>query len=138
MFNKQAELVCIGSENYKDPKYEGQISQAFSSPAYYNHEVYEDNSNQAYFSNSYIDFINKWWRQTVLNIKYLLKPQGLLALNIKDKLELFDLGTDMKNVLIEYGFTLIDTYQIQITKNNIFSRKDGKFKYEPIYIFQKE
>jgi hypothetical protein len=138
MFNKQAELVCIGSENYKDPKYEGQISLAFSSPAYYNHEVYEDNSNQAYFSNSYIDFINKWWRQTVLNIKYLLKPQGLLALNIKDKLELFDLGTDMKNVLIEYGFTLIDTYQIQITRNNIFSRKDGKFKYEPIYIFQKE
>lgn len=136
-FNKKVELYCIGSENYCDSKYEGKVSLAFSCPPYFNIEKYEDDPSQAYFDNSYVNFINNWWRQTAQNIVKLLKVDGIMALNVQDIVDGFNLGKDMCNVLKEYGLVLIDTYQVQITRNTSFGRSNGKHKYEPIYIFKK-
>jgi hypothetical protein len=138
MFNKQAEILCMGSENYCDPKYHGRVALAFSCPPYFNIEKYENNVSQAYFDNNYLNFINKWWRATVQNIKALLKTDGILALNIKEKIDGFNMGEDMCNIVKECGFILIDTYQVQITRNTVFGHAKGNFKYEPIYFFKKD
>lgn len=138
MLNKKVKLHCIGSENYCDLQYEGKIALAYSCPPYFNIEKYENNSKQAYFNDSYIDFINVWWRKTSQNILKLLKDDGIIALNVQDMVDGFNLGKDMCNVLRECGFNLIDTYQVQISKNTVFGTKSGSHKYEPIFILQKK
>lgn len=137
MLNKQVELICKGSENYCDPKYHGQISLAFSCPPYFNVEMYEDSSSQAYFGDNYLEFINGWWRKTMQNIVELLKDDGIFALNIKERIDGFNLGEDTCNVARECGLKLTDTYQVQLTRNKSFGWANGEYKYEPIYVFVK-
>jgi len=138
-FNKKAEIIHQGSETYCDPKYLGKVNLAFSSAPYFNLEKYEDANSQAYTS-GYINFIHGWWKSTVKNIKNLLIDNGILALNIKDKVEDFNLMEDMCNIIKEYGFELIHTYQMQLSRNTSFRNKDKNvenWKYEPIFIFRK-
>jgi len=137
MLNKQVELVCDGSENYCDPKYHGKIALAFSCPPYFNVEKYDSSTSQAYYNDNYIDFINKWWRSTAQNVSKLLKEGGVFAINIKERIGGFNLSEDMCNVVRECGFKLIDTYQVQLTRNTVFGNAKGEYKYEPIYCFRK-
>lgn len=135
MFNKTADIICGGSENYCPSEYEKKISLAFSSPPYYNLEKYENDISQAN-SKDYIHFINEYWCQTIENIDFMLKDDGIIALNIKDDVDGFNLGIDMCNVIREKGYSLVDTYNIQLSKNLSFGKKT-EIKYEPIYIFKK-
>ena len=137
MLNKQVELVCEGSEKYCDTKYHGQVALAFSCPPYFNVEKYEDSSSQAYHNDNYLGFINNWWRYTMQNIVKLLKDDGVFALNIKERVDGFNLAEDMCNVAREYGLKLFDTYQVQLSRNKSFGNAKGEYKYEPIYIFSK-
>jgi tRNA1(Val) A37 N6-methylase TrmN6 len=137
MFDKEADIICDGSENYCDPKYIGKVNVAFSSPPYYDQEVYEDSDTQAYSSGSYCSFINDWWRKTMNNIDKLLVEDGLFILNIKDEVKGFNLSKDMINVAREKGYEIIDTYYIQLNKNLVFKNKDSKDKLEPIYVLKK-
>lgn len=135
--NKEAEIICSGSETYCDPKYINFVDVAFSSPPYFNQEIYEDNPSQAYHNGDYSSFINNWWRKTVQNINKLLKPNGYFIINVKENVNGFLLAQDMCNIAKETGFKLIDTYKIQLSRNLKFRNKDGQHKYEPIFIFQK-
>jgi tRNA1(Val) A37 N6-methylase TrmN6/DNA-binding CsgD family transcriptional regulator len=135
--NKNAEIICSGSENYFNIKYEGKIALAFSSPPYFNVEKYENNKTQAYHNENYVGFINLYWRKTVQNTIKLLKNDGIFAINIADDASGFNIGEDMCNVLKEYDLDLIDTYKIQLAKNTVFGNKNNNIKYEPIHIFRK-
>lgn len=137
MFNREAEIICMGSENYCDSKYENQIALAFSCPPYYDIEKYEDHTSQAYSNGNYVDFINVWWRQTMKNIVKLLKDDGIFAINIKETVNGFNIAEDMCNVARENNMILVDTYQVQITRNINFGHKKMVHKYEPIFIFKK-
>ncbi len=137
MFNRTVDLQCVGSENYCDPKYQGKVALAFSCPPYFNVEKYENDPGQAYADGSYINFINIWWRKSAQNIIKLLKDDGVLALQVQDVVDGFNLGKDMCNVLREYGMELFDQYKVQITRNTSFGRPDGTHKYEMIYLFRK-
>lgn len=138
LLNKEAEFVCCGSEEYCDAKYIGKIDLAFSSPPYYNQEVYEENDKQAYFNKDYNYFINNWWKSTVKNIYDLLKSDGVFILNVKDNMDGFLLAQDMINIANLAGFLHIDTYQLQLSKNLVFKNNSGSHKYESIYVFKKQ
>lgn len=132
-FNKEVEFHNIGSEDYCGES----VNFAFSSPPYFNLEVYENNSKQA-GSRSYIDFLNLYWKPTIQNIDKMLVKGGKLALNITDKtINSFSVGQDMCNVIKDMGYTEINKYNIQLTKNLNFNNKSNSHKYEPIYIFEK-
>lgn len=133
--NKEAEIIQGGAENYTD--YIGQVNLAFSSPPYFNIEQYEDNPNQAAYDNSYSNFINVWWRKTVKNITKMLTDDGYFIINIKKELDKFNIAEDMSNVILENGFKLETTYQMQLSKNTIFRNIGGQHKYEPIFVFKK-
>src|SRR5258708_5387558 len=137
MLNKDVNINCIVSEPYSDPRYEGKVTLAFSCPPYFNIEKYDDNPGQAYFNINYLDFISVWWDQTVKNIYKLLKDDGIFAINVKDKVDGFNLGEDMRNVVVRNGFSLIDTYQVQLTRTTVYGGANGNFKYEPIFIMKK-
>lgn len=135
--NKECEIVCDGSENYCNPKYINKVKVAFSSPAYYNQEVYENNPSQAYINRDYKSFINDWWKETAKNIYSLLRDDGRFLLNIKDEVDGFFLSDDMNAIAKQVGFKLVDKYNIRLTRNVVFRNSTGQHKHEPIYVFSK-
>jgi hypothetical protein len=136
MFNRNVDLRCVGSEDFCDQKYVEKVDVAFSSPPYYNLEVYCDEKSQAY-SSSYVDFLNSYWRKTVANISSLLSENGRFIINIIDKVDGFEIGNDMCNVVREAGFEVEHEYKIQLSRNLEFGGKKDEHKYEPIYVFKR-
>jgi hypothetical protein len=135
--NKEAELHCLGSEEFCDPNLIGKVNVAFSSPPYFMLELYEqDDAKQAYRNNDYLYFIN-WWKKTVANIDQLLTSDGLFIINICKEVDIFAIEQDMCNVIREKGFELQETYQMQITRNLQFGNRQ-EHKMEPIHIFKRK
>lgn len=131
-------LYADGSENFYKEEYKEKVQLAFSSPPYFNLEVYNNGENQAYSNNQYIDFINGWWKKTVQNIVKMLKPGGIFALNMIEHLDGFNILEDMSGIMLKNGLKEIDRFQIQLSRNKAFMNANGKHKYEPILIFQKQ
>jgi len=134
--NKEVDIVCCGSENYFDSNYENKVDLAFSSPPYFNLEIYENNISQAN-STTYQSFIHNYWENTVKNTVRMLKDGAHFILNIKDIVDGFLLSEDMLNICYKHGLKLVDTYKIQLTKHTNFKNKSGEHKFEPIYVLQK-
>src|ERR1700722_2326429 len=130
--NKSAEIIQSGSENYYDEKYAGKVNVAFSSPPYFNTEMYEDNATQAGHNGDYSYFINDWWGKTVDNIGKLLIDNGYFILNVKEQVGKFNIFEDMKNVAISKGFKQIDLFQMKLLRHNAYRAKNAELKYEPI------
>ena len=137
MLNKTVDLTCIGSENFCNDKYIGKVKLAFSSPPYYNLEIYDQANNQAY-SGGYVEFINKYWRKTVENIDKLLTDDGVFILNVNEIVNGFSVGEDMRNVIKEADFDLTETYYIQLTRNKKFGGEKEEHKLEPILVFKRK
>ena len=118
-------LEHVGAENFCPLEYKDQISLAFSSPPYFDSEIYDNNDATQAYHNGYEQYLN-WFDKVLQNIKILLKPNGILALNITE-----NIFKDIEKYLI--GFKLIDKYNIQLSRNLKFSDD----KLEPIYILKK-
>lgn len=136
-FNKEAEIVQAGSEEYCPEQYQGKVKLAFSSPPYFNLEHYSNDKSQAYSDCSYANFINGYWKKTVVNIDKLLLPEGYFLLNIKETIGAFNLAEDMLNVIKGQGFKLLGRYDMQLSRNTAFGGRDDKHKYEPIFVLKR-
>jgi hypothetical protein len=134
-FNFNAEIYCIGSEDFKPKE---KIDFAFSSPPYWNKEIYTNEETQAYNKyKTYEDFIENYWRQTVKNIKSKLR--GVFAINIgnfanKENEKLID---DFTRIIEEEGFKLIDFWILRSATSHLASKKKtGKIsKDEPVLFY---
>jgi len=69
----------------------------FSSPPFYNKEVYNNSENQAYNNKSFDEFLNNWWLPTAKMVHMGLKPGGIFVLNMSA-----DLAPDMLNFVRAY------------------------------------
>ena len=128
--------------------YKGKVDLILTSPPYFNQEQYSTDKEQSYnLYPSYEDWINGYIRKT-FQIGYdLLKPNGILLLNIADTKEL-SLELDTLGVLEEIGFEFqyeigmkmkrylgLDTEKIY---NRYYDEDRGKYvKVEPILKFVK-
>lgn len=135
-FNKSVDLNNQGSEHFFKQEYENKIDLAFSSPPYFNLEKYCEDISQAY-SGTYQQFLHNYWSKTVDNIDKMLKPSGLFFLNIKEKVDGFNIADDMIAFFKLKNYSLEKTYNIQLTKNLKFNNKSGVHKYEPIFVLKK-
>lgn len=104
----------------------------FTSPPYFDTEKYSDEPTQSYLAfpspKSWVDgFLSK----TIENCYYLLKEDGVLAINIADvpKVKVSDVIIEMAESI---GFRYLETRQYEIS-----SVSDSSSKKEPIYIFGK-
>ncbi len=132
-FNQSIDLHCIGSEHFAPEKYLGKVNFAFSSTPYYDLEIYDNSTTQACYNRSYVSFVNEWWKSVVNNIDRLLTSDGILALNVAERIHnRYDFAEDMKAIVLSNGFELVETYRIR------FSRNEDNAKYEPIFVFRKE
>lgn len=135
---KQCELLNIGSEFYYDEKYKNTIDLAFSSPPYFNKEVYSEELTQCY-NQGYDYFINHWWKKTVENMSMMLKSNGKLIVNIVDKYKKYELSKDMLDICANYGFLLEETLYLKLSKSHLTDKVNTKNinKLEPIYVLNR-
>lgn len=135
------ELHCCGSEVFKGP--ENSIDFTFSSPPYFNLEVYSDEETQCY--NKFPE-LNQWLegyvRETIKNIKHMLKPGRCYAVNIAD----FKVGGGSEvayvdewiRISTEEGMPLFDTVYLGVTaRAGSAEQAAGELKKENILIFKK-
>ena len=135
------ELHCIGSELFKGDK--NSIDFMFTSPPYYDLEVYSDEKTQCY--NKYTtldDWIKYFVEPTINNIIYMLKPSHVYAVNIKD----FNSGgkevkfvDEWIRISKEYGAKLYKTCFLGLQpRPGTANKKSTVLQTEGIYIFKKQ
>jgi intein-encoded DNA endonuclease-like protein/tRNA1(Val) A37 N6-methylase TrmN6 len=77
-FNSRVEFHQIGSENLN---IEQKVDFCFSSPPFFDKEIYVKEDSQAY-SNGLDNFINDWWMKTIENVHRIIITDGTLILNM--------------------------------------------------------
>ena len=134
------ELHCIGSEDFRGPA--NSVDFCFTSPPYFNLEVYSDEPTQCY--NKFPE-LNEWLegyvRETVKNIGHMLKPGRVYAINIAD----FNCGSTLVKYVDEWiristeeGMPLYDTVYLGVTpRAGSKEQAAGELKKENILIFKK-
>lgn len=135
------ELHCCGAEEFRGKP--NSIDFAFSSPPYFDLEVYSDEETQCY--NKYPElegWLEGFVRQTIKNIGYMLKPGRFYAVNIAD----FKVGSggecayvdEWIRISTEEGMPLFDTVYLGVTaRAGSKEQAAGELKKENILIFKK-
>lgn len=123
-YQHKTEIYNIGSENFIEDKYINQISLAFSSPPYFDTEIYCNENTQCNLND--FQYYLHYWNKTCENIYLLLKKDGKFIINISDLYK-----DDLLQIALEHKFTLIDTLYL---KYRSFSNKE---KLEPVLVLQK-
>ena len=128
------ELHQCGSEEYI-PKPET-LDFCFTSPPYFNTEKYSDEESQ-----SWVQYPSQEsWRvgflkRTMKNCFYGLKPNGKMLINIANVKTYPNLEEDTVRTAKEVGFKYIGEWKLSLSAQ---PANDDRYKYEPIFIFEKE
>jgi hypothetical protein len=150
-----------GSEEiHKHPRfqqYKGKVDLIFTSPPYWQRELYSKDPNQAgvKYGSSYESWRDGFLRPTLLTCYNWLKSGGYIAWNIADILVdgvYMPLEEDSKSYLLSLGMKYRETLKMtlasmpgsqRLDSNGIpkcknYCKVNGKYhKYEPIFVFQK-
>lgn len=126
-------LFDKGSEEVKLE--ENSIDFSFTSPPYvtdksFVKEFYSRDENQAY-AKGMDYFYNTYWKNTLLNVKNMLKPEKYFGLNVtKDCGKMIQMTKDVFGEPVE-------EVQLRLVKSHLNKKgKDDAIKYEPIYMFK--
>ena len=134
------ELHCCGSEDFKGP--ENSIDFAFSSPPYFDLEIYSNEETQCYNKFPELDkWLEGYVRETIKNIIHMLKPGRFYAVNIAD----FKVGSgecayvdEWIRISTEEGAPLHSTVYLGVTaRAGSAEQAAGELKKENILIFKK-
>ena len=126
-----------GSENFCS--YHNSLDLCFTSPPYFDLEQYADESTQSYLKfNNKSEWVDGFLRQTFEMCHYGLKPEKHMIINIADVKGKHNLNLEVETIRVaeEVGFRHIDTLKLALSNVNMRNKVE-KFKYEPIFIFQK-
>lgn len=123
---KNYKLIKSGSENYCGE--ENSIDLYWSSPPYLDKEMYSNDLSQAYNQGKDY-FYNIYWKKTLENVKYMLKPGKWFGLNIMDKYpQMIDMAKE------QFG-EIKETIGLKTVRSHLTKEK-GVEKFEPIYMFR--
>lgn len=112
----------------------GSVDLCFTSPPYFNTEMYSDDETQSYVKfPTREEWLNGFLGKTIDNCKHCLKDDGILAINIANVRSYPNLESDTVRMIKGKGFRLIGTmkYALSSLKHN------DKFKHEPIFVFDR-
>lgn len=143
---KKSEIHLCGSEDFtveKFPQYKNYFDIAFSSPQYFDTEIYSDEPTQSCHKYPKYDlWVKKFLRPTIHNAIDVLKKDGVFAINIFEKLP------NMKKIIVfiagEKGFKLFKEDRM-LLRTMPGKAAEGKKRdttigtnYEPIWYFMHE
>lgn len=128
------EIHNMGSEYIKG---ESLYDFAFTSPPYFNTEVYSDEPTQS--CNKFTT--QECWLEgflvvTFSNVFNSLKRKKYMAINIANVPSYPNLEQDTLNAAKRVGFAHTDTFKLALSNSTLRKGKSA-YKYEPIFIFQK-
>lgn len=135
------ELHCTGSEDFKGPA--NSVDFAFSSPPYFDLEVYSDEPTQCFNKFPVLeDWLEGYVRGTIKNIYHMLKPGCVYAVNIADfkvrggqEVAYVD---EWIRISTEEGMPLYDTVYLGVTaRAGTKLQAAGELKKENILVFKK-
>lgn len=141
-FNIDGNVINGGSEEESSYKHiPNDCDLAFSSPPYWNLEVYSDNDSQSYNKyNDYNNWINIYWENTVKNCFNHIKTNGKFILCIVDNVGKHSIGKDMVDICKKY-MTENSHLNIKVHKSHLSGKKkSGNISKttETFYIFDKK
>lgn len=120
--NAIAELYNIGSEQFI-PKLEEKVDLSFSSPPYFNYEIYTNCNTQSYIRyNNYNCWLENYVKRTLENIYKYTKTNGLHLVNLEDTKRI-KLLNDWLDIATQIGFKLEEIETLSTRKR--FSNKNG-------------
>jgi DNA modification methylase len=126
-----------GSEKFCP--FNNSLDLCFTSPPYFDLEQYADESTQSYmkYSNK-SEWINGFLKQTFKNCYYALKSEKHMIINIADVKGKHNLNLEKETIRVaeEIGFKHVDTLKLALSNVNMRNKLE-KYKYEPIFVFQK-
>ena len=127
--NKNINIVKAGSEHYVPDN----VDMIFTSPPYFNTEVYSDEDTQS--CNRYPDkdkWLNEYLRKTIDNCHEGLKKGGVMVINIANVRNYPTLEQDFNDIMKE-KFTYVETLKYSLSLMNV-----SGFKYEPVFVYKKD
>lgn len=124
-------LIHSGSEVFRGDK--DSLDLMWSSPPYYAKkdkeiEYYSSDETQAY-NKGEDHFYNVYWKETLNNAKFMLKPNKIFGLNVLDKC------TEMINMTKEVFGEPIEIIKLRTVRSHL-TKTSGVTKFEPIFIFK--
>ena len=115
-----------GSEHFV-PEWENKMGMAFSSPPYFDLEDYKI-GDQSINYGTYDAWLEKYFKQTILNIKRYLVKDGYFILNTKDIKE-YALLTDSIKIAESLGFEIYEIHELKnITRTHCNPKVDENGK----------
>ena len=133
-FNFPAQIKCIGSE---DGWFDEKMDFVFSSPPYYNREIYSSEETQCYNKfPDYNEWLEKYWRGTVGRIKLMMAPNAIFGVNIgNDANDLMKkLAADFNRIVLDEGFYLHEMITMKTPVSNL-ANKTQRYSYKNEYIY---
>jgi len=136
-FGFNADIRKMGSENLI---FNEKMDFVFSSPPYFNKETYTNEQSQCYNKFPiYDEWIEKYWRVTVTNIKTMLNNNGVFAVNIGNGSNKFmkQISEDFQRVILDEGFVQKNIWYMQTSKSHLSNKKNKAVvtKLEGIYFY---
>lgn len=137
-----------GSENIE--AYDGIIkaglknsfSTAWSSPPYFNLEIYSTELSQSTMRFPvYETWLKEYWGNTVKNVKdIVLSVDGSFAFTMVDKIKKIDIAADMAKVCEQQGFTLKEKIPMTVSRSHLSKKATTKIvkkSTEHLYVFSR-
>jgi len=122
---KDYKLIKSGSEDYRGD--ENSVDLYWSSPPYFDQEYYSSDSSQAYAKGEDY-FYNTYWKKTLENVRFMLKPNKYFGLNVKNYPKMLEMAEEIFGKSFE---------QIALrTVRSHLNKSAGIEKNEYIYIFK--
>lgn len=141
-FQNRTQLIQDGSENSNKYIKNNSVDLVFTSPPYFNCEIYADDDSQSWVK--YPDkksWINGFAKDTMTNCKNMLKKNGYIIINIANVITYKDLEKDFVKMATEdVGLVLLDTLKLELASISVVSSggKNMDMKWEPVFVFQKK
>ncbi len=121
----------IGAEEYRPFR---KFDLVFTSPPYYNTEKYSTEKTQSYIKYpTYDQWMNGFLNKLIYNSMECLKKGGYFIINVANTKYAKTLEYDFMELMKWYNVKLIKEYRMALS----LQHSGGKFKYEPIFVFQK-
>ena len=133
----ECNIFNMGSECF-NPAYQS-VDLCFTSPPYFDLEKYSDEQSQSYVKyKTKQEWIDGYLTQTFINCHSSLKNSGVMIINIADVRGKHNLNLEEETIKIaeKTGFRLRKKFHLALSNVNL-REKDTKYKYEPIFLFNK-
>jgi hypothetical protein len=101
------------------------FSCIFSSPPYYDLEVYSEEENQCNVKyKTYKEWLGGYWNNTVDNMIRML--DGYFILTMVDKVGKYEIAKDMLEICYNKGLYLVETYELKTANSHLSGKKKTK------------